>query len=44
LVITAFEKSIPKAKTRGVEAEGLRLLEFLAPGAKHEVRFGPVKP
>src|SRR5437773_1044787 len=36
LVITAFEKSIPKAKTQGVEAEGLRLLEFLAPSAKHE--------
>ena len=44
LVMTAFEKAIPKGKTQGVEAEGLRLLELLAPGAKHEVRFGPVKP
>src|SRR5439155_13218068 len=43
LVITPFEKRLPKIEARWVEEEGLRLLDFLAPGERHEVRFGAVK-
>jgi hypothetical protein len=43
LVITAFEKPIPKGDQPAIEKEAMRLLEFLSPGEKHYVRFGPVK-
>jgi hypothetical protein len=43
LVITPFEKPLTKRDRPAIEKEALTLLEFLAPGEKHEVRFGPVK-
>jgi Winged helix DNA-binding domain len=43
LTITPFEKPLAKSDASAVEAEGRQLLELLAPGSKHEVRFGPVK-
>jgi hypothetical protein len=43
LTITPFDKPLAKREAHLVEAEGMRLLEFLAPGAKHAVRFGDVK-
>jgi hypothetical protein len=44
LVITPFGKPLIKSDRPAIEAEALRLLEFLAPGEQHEVRFAPVKP
>jgi hypothetical protein len=44
LDITPFESAISKADEREVVAEGLRLLDLLAPGERHDVRFGAVKP
>jgi len=44
LDITPFESAIAEADARAVEAEGLRLLELLAPGERHDVRFGAVRP
>ena len=43
MTIAPFEKALTKSDAREVEAEARRLLEFLAPGTKHEVRFGPVR-
>ncbi len=43
LVITPFEKPIPKRDAPAVAAEGLRLFDFLAPDEKHDVRFDPVR-
>jgi hypothetical protein len=43
LVITPFNKPIPKDDRTEIAEEGMRLLEFLAPGDQHDVRFGPVK-
>lgn len=43
LLITPFELQIPKAERPAVIEEGLRLLEFLAPGQKHEVTFEAAK-
>ena len=43
VVITPFDKPIPKSDKTPIEEEALDLLEFLTPGAKHDVRFGPVK-
>ncbi len=43
VVITPFDKPIPKPDQPAIEQEALRLLEFLTPGAKHDVRFGPLK-
>jgi hypothetical protein len=43
LVITPFVKPIPRREQPAVTEEALRLLEFLKPAGKHEVRFGPVK-
>ena len=40
LAIAAFVKPISKAEKPAIEAEGMRLLDFLAPGDKHDVRFG----
>ena len=42
IVITPFEKPLPPSQRAAVEEEALHLLDFLATGAKHEVRFGPV--
>jgi hypothetical protein len=44
LVITAFDEPIRRQDRATVTAEGLRLLTFLAPGEKHTVEFGEVKP
>jgi hypothetical protein len=44
LLITPFVQPIPKAEQPAVIEEGLRLLEFLAPGEKHDVRFSAAKP
>lgn len=43
LLITPFVRPIPKAERPAVIEEGLRLLEFLAPGEKHDVRFEEAK-
>lgn len=43
LIVTPFERPIPKADRAGVAEEGSSLLEFLAPGARHDVRFAPVR-
>ena len=43
MVVTPFEKALPTPDAQCVEEESLRLLGFLAPGARHEVRFAPVK-
>jgi len=40
LKIDPFVKPIPKPERLEIEAEGMRLLDFLAPGDKHQVRFG----
>ena len=39
LLITPFDTPLAKKDARAAEAEGRRLLDFLAPGAKHAVRF-----
>jgi Winged helix DNA-binding domain len=44
LVVTPFEEPIRLQDQAPITAEGLRLLAFLAPGEKHRVEFGPVKP
>ena len=43
LVITPFEKAIPKAERPAIVEEALRLLDFLAAGEKRDVRFAPPK-
>jgi len=43
LVITPFDQPIAKGERQEVIEEASRLLDFLAPGEKHDVRFGPVK-
>ena len=42
LSITPLEKPIPPRQRIEITEEGLRLLQFLAPGEKHAVRFGPI--
>jgi hypothetical protein len=44
LVVTPFEEPIRRQDRAPVTKEGLRLLAFLAPGEKHHVEFGAVKP
>ena len=44
ITVTPFETSIPPTQRVAIEAEAMRLLEFLAPDERHEVRFGPVQP
>ena len=39
LVITPFDKQIPKQDRDPIVEEGLRLLAFLAPGERHRVQF-----
>jgi Winged helix DNA-binding domain len=43
LLITPFERPVPRAERAAVVEEGLRLLKLLTPGDSHDVRFGPVK-
>jgi hypothetical protein len=43
LTIEPFVTSIPKAERPHIEEEAQRLLDFLAPGGKHDVRFSPPK-
>jgi hypothetical protein len=43
LLITAFTKALARSERAAVTEEAARLLEFLAPGEKHDVRFGPVR-
>jgi hypothetical protein len=41
--IEPFVTPIPKAEKPAIEEEGMRLLDFLAPGERHAVRFAPAK-
>ena len=41
VLVTPFGEALAKGDARAAEAEALRLLDFLAPAEKHEVRFGP---
>ena len=43
MTITPFDRPMAKPEARSVESEARSLLELLAPGAKHEVRFSAVK-
>ncbi|TMD98439.1 MAG: winged helix DNA-binding domain-containing protein [Chloroflexi bacterium] len=43
LHITPFDKPFSRKEARDVAGEGLKLMEFLAPGEKHDLSFGPVK-
>jgi hypothetical protein len=43
VLITPFDEPIQKKDRDQVVAEGLRLLAFLAPGAKHSIQFGPAR-
>lgn len=44
MTVTPFDRPLAKPEARAVEAEARSLLEqLLAPGARHEVRFAPVK-
>ncbi len=43
-VVTPFVKPLPKSEQRPIVEEAMRLLEFLAPGAKHDVRFATPSP
>lgn len=44
VVVTPFEKPLTKAEQRAISDEAANLLEFLAPGAKHDVRFATRQP
>lgn len=43
LNVTAFEAPLDRSGRNAVADEALRLLGLLAPGDRHDVRFGPVK-
>jgi hypothetical protein len=43
LLITAFKRAIARSQQPPLVAEAFKLLDFLAPGEKHEVRFGPAR-
>jgi hypothetical protein len=43
LLITPFVKPLPKSDQATVTEEARLLLDFLAPGVTHDVRFEPVK-
>jgi hypothetical protein len=43
VLVTAFGEALTRRDARAVEAEAQLLLEFLAPGDKHDVRFGPAR-
>jgi hypothetical protein len=44
LDISPFVNPLTKAERAAIEAESLQLMNFLAPGEKHDLKFGPVKP
>ncbi|HEX2647076.1 MAG TPA: winged helix DNA-binding domain-containing protein, partial [Candidatus Dormibacteraeota bacterium] len=44
LVISPFEKPLPKAEQRAIAEEASRLVELLAPEGPRDVRFAPVRP
>ncbi len=44
VVVTPFVKPLPKGEQTPVAAEAMKLLGFLAPGAKHAVRFAKPAP
>ena len=44
IVVTPFEKPIDKRTAQDVSAEAIRLLDLLAPGERHDVRFAAAKP
>jgi hypothetical protein len=44
LEISPFINRLAKAERAAVEAESFRLMTFLGPGEKLDVKFGPVKP
>jgi len=44
LLITPFGKPLPRSEQPAIAEEARPLLEFLAPGEKHDVGFGPAKP
>lgn len=43
LTVTPFESALDSSGRSAVGDEGLRLLSLLAPGDRHDIRFGPVK-
>jgi len=43
LAITPFGRPVARAERSAIVDEGIRLLEFLAPGEEPDVRFAPVK-
>jgi hypothetical protein len=44
VVVTPFEKAAMKTEQRAIAEEALKLLDFLAPDAKHDVRFATSNP
>jgi len=42
--VTPFMKSLSKSEQRPIAEEAMRVLEFLAPQAKHDVRFAAPSP
>jgi Winged helix DNA-binding domain len=44
LEVSPFVAPLTKAERAAVEAEAAQLMNFLAPGERHEVKFGPVRP
>ncbi|HSS60585.1 MAG TPA: winged helix DNA-binding domain-containing protein [Candidatus Limnocylindrales bacterium] len=44
LVVSAFATSLSRQERSDVADEARSLLEFLAPGEKHDLSFGPVRP
>ena len=44
LVISPFTRRLTAPDRAAISEEAYRLLELLAPGENHEVRFGPVRP
>ncbi|MHB8613892.1 MAG: winged helix DNA-binding domain-containing protein [Candidatus Dormibacteraceae bacterium] len=42
LLITAFNEPVSRRERAPIDEEGLRLLDFLAPGKRHRVELGPV--
>jgi hypothetical protein len=43
IVVTPFEKPLAKSNQTQIAEEAYRLLQLLAPGEKHNVRFGETR-
>jgi len=43
LVITPFGKALTKAEQRATSDEAMRLMQLLAPGERHDLRFAPAR-